>query len=64
MVALLVMDWTGHKIRSVGLQQDAVIVQPGLRKIQTGLNINTFRTIQEAIKNKSLRQKFRANFQT
>ena len=42
MIAVLVMNWTGHTIRSVGSQWDKLIVQTGLRKIQSGLNI--FRT--------------------
>ena len=42
MIAVLVMDWKGHTIRFVGSQRDALIVQTGLRKIQTKLNI--FRT--------------------
>ena len=32
MIAVLVMDWTGHTIRFVGSQRDAVIVQTGLKK--------------------------------
>ena len=42
MIAVLVMDWTGHTIRPVSWQPDALIVQTGIRKIQTELNI--FRT--------------------
>ena len=32
MIAVLIMDSTGHTIRSVGFQRDAVIVQTGLKR--------------------------------
>ena len=44
MIAVSVMDWTGHTIRSVGLQQDELIVQTGLRKTVVQKGFNIFRT--------------------
>ena len=61
MIAVLVMNWTGcrlvavgygYTIRSIDTQRDALILQTGLRKTQTGLNI--FRTNLTKQKNKTV----------